>query len=122
MKTNSPSFGMALKQKDITSTISKLNSRQMKNYLSAANKIHKASEKSGFDVTLTKGIDYQKTDEIFLGLKSKKHPEINYQKTPITMIELKYQAQKIADGVADFLKEESERLKNMDKITNRFGK
>lgn len=122
MNTSSPSFGMALKQKDIASTLKKLNSKQMNNYLDSANKIHRASEKTGFDVALTKGIDYQKADELVLSLKSKKHPEIRYKNVPITVEELKFQSHEIAEALTQFFKDESARLKNLDKITNKFGK
>lgn len=117
MQTSSPSFGMALKQRDIIDTVKRFPAKRLDEYTQAAKQIHKSSNKAGFDVIMSKGLDYTKPDEIIMTLKSKKHPEVRYKKIPLTIQELKDESLDLAEALKTFFAKESKRLKNVDKMS-----
>lgn len=121
MRTSTPAFGMALKQKEIVDKLKNFSQEEMKNYLAASNRIHKASEKTGFNIKLTKSIDHLTPNTIILGIESKSHPEFAYKKGELTIKQLQTQSKQFADEMIAFLKGENKRIKSLDQITKKFG-
>lgn len=124
-RTNSPSFGMALKQKDIIKSLQELSSDQIKCWLKTSKKIHDASEKAGFDVFINQKNPAMKRDEDTLfewAIRSKDHPKIiSPWMDDIRISTIGNNPLEIESKILKQLNTEKVKVKALEKIINNYS-